>query len=75
MTGTVVYTARVVTESLDTYVWVYGYEPTRQEVIQRLHDFEMAADMEFYEDSTTVYIESTTIISAPPGKVDFSEGK
>lgn len=58
----IVYTAHIVTESADHYVWVYAKEPTLDEVIQRLHDYERAADLEWYKQTTLVFIDSTEVI-------------
>ena len=59
---TKVYTARVLTDSADTYVWVYKKKPTRKQVIWRLHDMELAAPFEVYDQTTSVYIEQTELI-------------
>lgn len=53
-----VWIAHVVTESCDHYTWPYTYEPTREEVIQRLWESEgEIEDLEWYEDTTSVKIE------------------
>ena len=57
-----VYTAHVVTESADHYIWVYKNEPTRGEVIQRLYDIEMAADLEWYQETTSISITPTELV-------------
>lgn len=58
----IVYTAHVVTESADHYIWVYGKEPTRDQVIQRLHDMERAESLEWYQETTTVAIQPTEVL-------------
>jgi hypothetical protein len=57
-----VFTARVVTDSADTYVWVYRNKPTRKEVIKRLWHFERAEELDWYMDTTSVYIDETDLI-------------
>lgn len=51
-----VYVAHVVTESADHYTWVYAYEPTRKEVIERLYKYEKAEELDWYEQTTSVRI-------------------
>jgi hypothetical protein len=58
----IVYTAHIVTESADHYVWVYAYEPTREQVIERLQHYERAGDLDWYEATTHVHIEQTEVI-------------
>ncbi len=57
----IVYTAIVKTDSSDTYVWVYAYEPTREEIIQRLYDMEGAESLEWYDDTTGIHINQTNL--------------
>lgn len=57
-----VFTAHLVTESQDHYVWVYANEPTRDQVIQRLYEYEHAADFDWYDVTTRVHIEETEVI-------------
>ncbi len=60
----IVYTARVMTDSGDTYVWVYKDKPTREQVIQKLFEWEgggEAADLDWYEATTSVFIEQTEL--------------
>lgn len=60
-----VYVARVVTDSADTYVWVYSYKPTHDEVVKRVHEMEGEYEaLEWYRDTTAVYIEKTEVIMA-----------
>lgn len=58
----IIYTARVHTDSGDTYVWAYKDEPTREQVIQKLFEWEgEAADIEWYEATTSIFIERTEL--------------
>lgn len=63
-----VYTIRVVTESLDTYVWVYTYVPTFEEVIKKLMDWEgfdyddPDNGFDWFCDVTSVYMNETVIV-------------
>lgn len=59
----IVWVAHVVTESSDHYTWVYAYEPTREEVIKRLYESELAEELEWYEQTTSVRITSQEVIS------------
>lgn len=57
-----VYTAHVVTESSDHYIWVYAKEPSRDQIIQRLYEYEHAADIDWYEATTSVQINTTEMV-------------
>ena len=60
-----VYTAHLVTESLDHYVWVYRNRPSKEQLIRRLMEIEGAAenDFDFYEQTTSIRsIEETDLI-------------
>lgn len=57
-----VYTAHIVTESADHYVWVYASPPKVSEIIQRLHDYERAGELDWYEATTQVFIDETEVI-------------
>lgn len=56
-----VFIAHVVTESADHYLWPYSYEPTREEVIKRLFNYEGAAEIDWYEATTSVRIHKERI--------------
>ena len=57
-----VYTAHVRTESSDHYIWVYKNKPSREDVINQLFNWEGAADLEWYENTTSVTIEEQELI-------------
>ena len=60
-----VYTAHVVTESADHYVWVFKNEPTREQVVEKLMQYEGAdpeSDRNFYMNTTSVKIEFQEVI-------------
>lgn len=58
----IVYVAHVQTESSDHYTWVYDYEPSRAEVIERCWQHEGCGEsLEFYEDTTCVFINKETV--------------
>ena len=59
-----VFTAHVRTESSDHYVWVYSTEPTREQVVERLMEFEGAAeeDRGLYVETTSVKIEEQEVV-------------
>lgn len=63
-----VYVVNVKTESCDTYIWVYSYEPTDEEVIKRLMDIEgfdyddPENGYQWFVDTTSVYIGETDTI-------------
>lgn len=56
-----VFIAHITTESADHYFWPYSYEPTREEVLQRLFDYEGNEDLDWYEKTTSVRIVEETI--------------
>jgi hypothetical protein len=63
----IVYTARVHTDSGDTYVWVYRQEPTREQVIYALFEYEGGTDedldnLDWYAQTTSVFIERTILV-------------
>ena len=51
-----VWTALVETDSSDTYVWVFDYEPTFDEVIRMVWQAEQAEELGWYQDTTNVTI-------------------
>jgi len=57
-----VYTAHIITDSQDHYVWVYAKKPTNKQVIERLWDMEQAADLDWYSNTTRVTIKPTEVI-------------
>ena len=57
-----VFTAHVVTESSDHYVWVYAKKPTINQVIKHLWESERAESLEWYQQTTDVEIKETEII-------------
>ena len=57
-----IYTARAVTDSADTYVFVFKSKPTSSQIIEKIHDLELAADLDWYKDTTSVYIEETELL-------------
>jgi hypothetical protein len=58
----IVYTAAVVTESMDRYFWVYAKEPTREQVIERLWELEQCEDLEWYMETTGVTIREAEVL-------------
>jgi len=61
--GPIIYTARAVTDFGDTYVWVYKDRPIREQVVLqvRAHDGERQS-IEWYNETTSVFIEGTYLI-------------
>ena len=60
-----VYITRALTESAGTHVWVYAYEPTRDEVIERVRKVEGECEsFEWYLDTTCVYIDVREVIGS-----------
>ena len=60
-----VYTAHIITESSDHYVWVFSTEPTVEYVIERLMECEGADsvdDRDFYFNTTSVKIEPQEVV-------------
>jgi len=57
-----VHTVRVVTDSFDTYVWVYDYKPSRREILTRLYEVDPGMDLQWYEDTTSVYFDTTDVV-------------
>lgn len=57
-----VYTARAVTDSADTYIFVFKTRPTSIQIIEKVRDLELAADLDWYKDTTSVYIEETELL-------------
>lgn len=51
-----VFVALVVTESADTYTWVYKDEPTRDQIIDTLMEYEGADpdERDWYSDCTSI---------------------
>lgn len=58
------FAALVTTDSCDHYTWFYDEKPTRADIIKRLFEFERAADLDWYEETTTVEIKEHTVGSA-----------
>lgn len=57
-----VFTARVVTDSLDTYVFVYKNKPASKDVVYKVYELERAEEYDWYLETTAVYIEETELI-------------
>lgn len=57
-----IYVANVVTDSGDHYTWLFKNEPTREDVIKRLWELECAADLDWYEETTSVRITAEEVI-------------
>jgi hypothetical protein len=57
-----VFVAIITTNSLDTYAWVYHKKPTCKQIIKRLIDFEGGEDYGFYDETTSIKIETTEIL-------------
>lgn len=58
-----VWTVHVVTESADHYIWVYAYEPTREDVVTKVWMLEgECEELDWYMDTTSVYIDKTVVI-------------
>ena len=57
-----VFTARAVTDSADTYIFVFKTRPTSIQIIEKVRDLELAADLDWYKDTTSVYIEETELL-------------
>jgi hypothetical protein len=60
-----VYIARAVTNSNDTYVFVFSSEPTDEQVINTVMDWEGADpedDREFYTNTTSITIQHREVI-------------
>jgi hypothetical protein len=57
----IIYTALVITD-WSTFVWVYKDEPTREQVIQKLFEWEGVATLDWYGKNVSVSIEKTNLI-------------
>lgn len=58
------WTAEIITDCGDNYLWVFDYEPTMREVIERLHEYEGETEsLDWYLGSTWVSIKKTIIIT------------
>jgi hypothetical protein len=56
-----VYIVHAETEGADHYLWAYDYEPTRDEVCQRVYESEGAESLDWYQDTVGVTIELVEI--------------
>ena len=57
-----VFVAIITTDSLDTYAWVYYKKPSRKKIIERLVDYEVGSDFDFYNETTSIKIDETEIL-------------
>lgn len=59
----IVYTARINTDSGETYVWVYRKRPTHNDVIKNFYECSgKDRDLEWYESTTKIFISQTQLL-------------
>lgn len=56
-----IWIVHAVIDSCDHYYFAYYTQPTKEAVIKRIWEAEMAEDLDWYMDTTSVYIFETEI--------------